>query len=180
MPFAPSDWRGRKLEQFYPRGTPLTGGLLCQVRHVEELIPVRQRDPRIAHAFIMFALLGVGGFLRKRRAPSGRFPSSLSFGFHLTVPTSAASNTLDERGMLRSRSAKTVTHFSLFVAGGNASRRRCQPRRIKSPGTNSPVRQRKKKPRGSGAIRITGNTQLCLPGHFSLENRDGFRAPVHE
>src|SRR6266545_3437926 len=53
------------------------------LRKIERLASFRQRDPRIAQAFIMFALLGVVFFLRQRCAPGRRFPCGLALGSHL-------------------------------------------------------------------------------------------------
>jgi hypothetical protein len=55
------------------------------VRKIERLASLRQRDPRIPQACIMFPLLGIVCFLRQRCAPGGRFPCGLTFGSHLVV-----------------------------------------------------------------------------------------------
>jgi hypothetical protein len=55
------------------------------VRKIERLASLRQRDPRIAQAFIMFALLGVVFFLRQRCAPGRRFPCGLALGSHVVL-----------------------------------------------------------------------------------------------
>jgi hypothetical protein len=58
---------------------------ICHIRNVEELTPFRQRDPRISHARIIFALLRIVSFLCQRCAPGGRFPCGLTFGPHPVV-----------------------------------------------------------------------------------------------
>ena len=74
------------------RVAPTTAGgqqLLLRIRHVGntvKLTSVRQRNPRISHACIMFALLWVVCFLCKPRALGGRFPCGLAFGSHLVLP----------------------------------------------------------------------------------------------
>jgi hypothetical protein len=55
------------------------------LRKIERLASFRQRDPRIAQAFIMFALLGVVFFLRQRCAPGRRFPCGLALGSHVVL-----------------------------------------------------------------------------------------------
>jgi hypothetical protein len=59
--------------------------LIRHVRKIERLASLRQRDPRIAQAFIMFALLGVVFFLRQRCAPGRRFPCGLALGSHVVL-----------------------------------------------------------------------------------------------
>ena len=64
------------------------GRLFFRIRHVrkiERLASFRQRDPRIAQAFIMCALLGVVFFLRQRCAPGSRFPCGLALASHVVL-----------------------------------------------------------------------------------------------
>src|SRR6266550_3665336 len=59
--------------------------LIRHVRKMERLASFRQRDLRIAQAFIMFTLLGVVFFLRQRCAPGRRFPCGLALGSHVVL-----------------------------------------------------------------------------------------------
>src|SRR5215831_11330629 len=66
----------------------MTRELVFRIRHVrkiERLASFRQCDPRIAQAFIMFALLGVVFFLRQRCAPGSRFPCGLALASHVVL-----------------------------------------------------------------------------------------------
>jgi hypothetical protein len=61
------------------------------VRKIERLASFRQRDPCIPLARIMFALLGIVGFLRQRCALRGRFPCGLALASHLVRSISTIS-----------------------------------------------------------------------------------------
>ena len=58
------------------------------IRKFDKFASVRERDPRVSHARIVFTLLRVVCFLCKRLAFSGRFPCGFAFGSQLIFPVS--------------------------------------------------------------------------------------------
>ena len=85
----------------------MSGLFLRHIRKFDKLASVRQRDPRVSHAFIMFALLRVICFLCKRRALNGRFPGGFAFGSHSVV-------------------GPRLDRYPLFQTGGPARFDRCE------------------------------------------------------